>query len=492
MSSSISIGGDFADSLRLALAMGDSSSAARPAAGAGNFADARQTSVFLSTKEDSGAPGRLREMLSTGFGTIARLMGATGGDAPRDQKQDEDAARAAISTALPHGRSALQDTESGLRTLMDRWDISPYFKGGAPAGLDEILGESDSPSPQQLSNRLHHTIGYHTNLQRLLLAANTYVMMVLSGNMIPPNGRVTSDAIARLKGDFETLSEFLTSFRNATDDLIAIVSALHILHPMDDKSGSQLAQILTLTQWALQDLERLYNTHLAILNLIDINLEKDPGTAQKHTRSFHSLGTIGGIIAQARSLGLKTAEGIGVNIALPNEVPEFIVPDGMQIPILAILHSMVDNGVKYSQPSRRGSDALVKISASLGRESCFTIDVTDNGIGIKEIADALSGRRLRPDLAPGLGCSLKDSHAIARRHGIALDYHPRTNWTGMMNAGSRFSLSVDVQSKEGSIPRAYPIYLQSSGGGMPGAAASAMAGGIGMMLPGFPLALRPL
>lgn len=493
MSGSISIGGDFADRLLLALTRDDSSSAARPAAGAGSFADARQTSVFLSTKEDSGAPGRLRGMLSTGFGTIARLMGATGGDAPRDQKQDEAAARAEIRQTLPLARAALQATEGGLRGLMDKWDISPYFRGGAPAGLTDILDESDGISTRQLASRLDQNPGYHTIIQRLLQAANIYVMIVLSGNMVPANERMTVNGITRAKSDFEMLGKFLTSFRDATDYLAVLTSALYALHPIKEESDGNWTKILILTKWALQDLERLYNTHLAILSLIEINLEKNRSAVQKYTADLHSLGTIGGIIAQARSLSFNTAEGTGVDVVLHSEVPELNIPDGMQIPILAILHSMVDNGIKYSQPSRHGSDAAVEISTSLGKRG-LTIDVADNGVGIKNIQDAMSGRRLRPDLAPGLGRSLRNSHAIAMRHGIVLDYHPMTNWTGVMNAGSRFSLRVGVQSNEGTVPCAYPIYPQSSslGGTMPGAAASAMAGGIGMMLPGFPLALRPL
>lgn len=205
---------------------------------------------------------------------------------------------------------------------------------------------------------------------------------------------------------------------------------------------------------------------LQLLEMLDSESEgSDERRSRVLERTEHALGQAGRVVDSVRALSRAAVEGEetwtyrplgrvvadvvaeqdpdeGVSLEVAGDLPPVTVPAE---PVQVILHNLVDNAIKYSNPA--AGRCWVRISAERDRgDGHLVVHVGDNGLGIPESEQErifLRFRRGKAATGDGFGLGLAIVREAARKFGgrILLESEPRR--------GSTFSVTIPAERLDG-------------------------------------------
>ena len=212
--------------------------------------------------------------------------------------------------------------------------------------------------------------------------------------------------------------------------LTSVRMALHLL--LEEKIGSLTEKQAELVVAAREDSDRLHSVLEQLLNMSRI----ESGRAQIDTRRVSSHELVFESVEPFR----RTAQdkGIGLEINLPDDLPEVVADSGL---IAQVFANLISNALKYTNPGGK-----VTISGE-ANDDFVTFSVSDTGIGIpKQYLQKILEQFFRVpgqggDAGVGLGLSIVQQ--IIGAHGGTVSVESAEG------VGSAFTFSLKVADISG-------------------------------------------
>jgi signal transduction histidine kinase len=393
--------------------------------------DAANDALKLATqiRESKGLRAKVMAFLRGSVNIIRVLTGKES----RDKVKNEQKVAALVHDKWPEVRAKLTAASASLNLLLDGLDESLFpkkFEFIRAANLGDIIGTDERPDAAALAQRLFSNRDRLIAYQKATRVLEEVFTAMISGQALPTDVIPSQDVVQRVLAQSRQFRTALHDFMAANEALMEIAMPLASIYPSNVETSSDWLRKLATTKFLEKDHVRMvsFMGDVAEVMLADLANGNEFGVRDLLER-FHGISALQGLISRLADAHRQKAALVGVKILAQTELPPFNIPHEKQVPLFQILCALMDNAIDYSDPKRRGRDAVVELSCSIDGDSDVSISVADNGVGIKNISGAFSGHRERPDLAPGLGMSLREANQIAGRFGLGIMHRQRRSGT---------------------------------------------------------------
>ncbi|HPW45693.1 MAG TPA: ATP-binding protein [bacterium] len=423
-----------------------------------------------------GTGGRLKAF----WNGLYRIYSRYRGESIAEEDKIKESAEKNVSQEWGVVRGLLASTQEKLNNFLLNLEESEHPDKASDlqsVNLSFLMGGERAPTVAALHQRFFSDAEQILHsYQKTIWVIEKNLPSILAGHFLPVDRIPTEEELDLARKETERFREAVVALLDANRGLRGMVNQLASAFVTDPTFNANWLHTILATETNMEKALRQVDGNLSLIEQIGLHrsYEDRQSWSLRLLRIYHGMGTASGMMSKVLGFKNHLAKKLGVRVEMTTAETDLAIPQEIQIDLFKILNTLLDNAINFSDPARRGSDAMVEFSSSVSDDN-LTFTVKDNGVGFRDPASAMGGKRERPDMAPGLGIELKAAHELAEKAGLIMTYKHLKSY-GLFNAGTEFQVTIPakLQSLGMQTPQGTPIPGPVQGG--TGMASSAMIG----------------